>query len=110
MIFLYVYINRTNNIEVVSMYMKTLKSNIKYDVSIKLIPGIYGTLHKFSNMIGKEILYANCVCDLSNTAAIHFPHRLGQDNINKGSLPKKIRICTSLLQMLFFNKINLINE
>lgn len=79
--------------------MKTLKSNIKYDASIKLMPGIYNILHNLSNTIGNKILYANCMCGLSNTAAINFPHRLGQDNIiNKGSGPKKNRICTSLLQ------------
>lgn len=61
--------------------------------------GICNILYNFSNIIGKKMLYANCVCGLSNTAAIHFPHRLGQDNIiNKGSVPKKKRICTSLLQ------------
>lgn len=61
--------------------------------------GMYNILEIFSHITGKEILYANYVCGLYNTAATHFPYRLRQDNIiNKGSLPKINRICSSLLQ------------
>lgn len=41
MIFLYTCINRANNIEAVSMYINTIKSNMKYDTFIKYTPRMY---------------------------------------------------------------------
>ena len=80
--------NRTNNIKVVSMYMASLKSNTKYDASIKYTSRIY--ISHNHGTTGQGILYANYIHGLFSTAATHFPHSFGQDTvINNCSLPKE---------------------